>query len=86
MKSLADILQNQNEYQIQAMHTEMEAQRKWEMEALEKEHEFQNRQMSIMMNGFLRGVQSISKKNSTSKRVRKNAGKKGHTSDSSESD
>ncbi|GLV33320.1 hypothetical protein CBL_11759 [Carabus blaptoides fortunei] len=80
MKSLAEILQKQNECQIEAMHTEMEAQRKWEMEALEKEHNFQNRQMSIMMDGFLRGLQSIN--NSTRKRGRKNTGKKGLSSES----
>lgn len=41
------------------MHKEVEEQRKWDVEMMDREHNFQRVQMNIIMDGFLKGVEAL---------------------------
>jgi len=49
----------QNEFFMKSMQTLLEEQRKWDAEMMNKEHNFLRMQMNTLMDGFLKGLQTM---------------------------
>ncbi|XP_071581276.1 uncharacterized protein [Temnothorax nylanderi] len=54
-----DIFTTQNQLLNKSLQEQMEEQRKWEAEIMKKEHDHQMQQMGMLMDGFLKGLQTI---------------------------
>ncbi|XP_077276963.1 uncharacterized protein LOC143905409 isoform X2 [Temnothorax americanus] len=54
-----EIFTTQNQLLNKSLQEQMEEQRKWEAEIMKKEHDHQMQQMGMLMDGFLKGLQTI---------------------------
>lgn len=53
------VCNTQNELLVKSMQVQIEEQRKWEAEMMKKEHDHQTLQMSMIMDRFLKGLQTM---------------------------